>query len=217
MLILLTIGFVSPLLIGAWTEDLARPILRVRGPAIAPTGEAYDQHGKRDDREPPASPGEADGFTYPYTPSETPFLLDYTRSLARARASHKPVLLLFTVVLNSDARAFEVAVLRSPAVVARLRKFECAAAVLDIVPLPDKSDAARLCSQNEKLRKIFFEGQGMRWRPTIAVVRPEFDGTSDSASRQLLAKAESWELTDDPAIVSRFLDDALKEWSKSQN
>ena len=186
----LTVGFVSPFLAGLIAE---RQLRASRVDVSAPDEPAY----------PCAGP-------------EIPFLLDYGRSLARARVSRKPVLLYFTAVNSIDTRVFEVNVLKSPAVLARLGKFECAAVVLDIVPHSDASEAARIYSQNQKLREQFFDDQGLRWRQTIAVVRPEFDGTPASGARQLLAKAVSWELTNDPSIVGRFLDDALRKWSESK-
>jgi hypothetical protein len=212
-LVLLSLGTAIPFLIGAFSGKMPRPFLRTSAEPIVSTGNSVDRRTTTDNSGSSADSAVADGLIYR---SGVPFLLDYGRSLERARVSRKPVLLFFTVVLNSEARAFEVNVLKSPEVVARLRKFECAAVVLDIVPHPDALEATRLCAQNQILREIFFEDQGYRWRPTIAVVSPGFDGTPESGARHLLAKAGPWELPNDPAAVIRFLDEALKKWPEAQ-
>jgi hypothetical protein len=104
-------------------------------------------------------------------------------------------------------------VLRAPAVVARLRQFECAVLFMDIIPGVDRAEVDRLVSQNGKLLE---EWLGDITLPPFAVVYPDFEVTDDPERRKPLAVAYHYGEFHDEAKAARFLDEALVKWAKTQ-
>lgn len=111
-----------------------------------------------------------------------------------------------------NAVHIHIKVLRAPAVVARLRKFECAAAFVDWVPYADRQEANRLCAINQKLQE---ELMGDTASPAFAIVHPDFSDPSHPEWRKPLAKAELQDISDEATVV-RLLDEALVRWGQSR-
>lgn len=203
VLAVLVVGTVTPFVLGAFSEELARPITRPRAGPMGSTDETSAVDG--------ATYVLKRGEIYPYTPAEVPFLLNYSRTLTRARISRKPVLLYFTSLLDSQPRTFENRVLHLPAVVARLRQFECAGIEMAMVPHPDPSEAKRLLKQNEKLRDELVE-QGWARGPVMVVVPSDFE-LAPGAAQKIIAKARPWDIRDEESVI-RFLDGAIMKASE---
>jgi hypothetical protein len=140
------------------------------------------------------------------------YSLDYQRALADAKLSNRPVFLYFTTVNDANARRIHINVMRAPAVIARLRRFECAVLFVDMIPWVDPTVADRLVAQN---RRFLEELIGDIQVPAFAVVHPEFDDAGGPRKRKPLAKADLWEIRNAATIV-RFLDEALVKWAQSR-
>jgi hypothetical protein len=216
MRVLLVLGFVLPFVIGAFADPLTRLIRTSGAVPIVATGDAIDENATRDTLYLTAAGNdERAGLTFEFGESKIAFPLDYARSLLRAKVSHKPVLLYFTAQNDVQPRYFEHTKLRSAAVFALLKRFECAALFLDIVPHSDAVEAKRLYSHNAKLQDELLE-EGYVPVPAFVVVRPDFDELGDPGQRLPLAKASTQDLMSNEATVIRFLDETLDKWTRTQ-
>ena len=140
------------------------------------------------------------------------YWLDYRRALARAQPSNKPVFLYFTGINDANAVHIHLKVLRAPAVIARLRQFECAVLFVDAIPssYTDRAEANRMVEQNGKLVE---ELLGVVPVPGFAVVQPDFDNPAHPEARQPLVTADLFYLLDEATAV-QTLDEALETWSQ---
>jgi len=198
------LGAVLPFALGAISERLL-PLVSRRSTSI----ETTDQ--PRDDQEVWYGFGST---SFPVDRTGIKYWLDYRRALAIAKSSKKPVLLYFTGVNDVNAVHIHIKVLRAPAVVARLRQFDCAVSFVDAIPSPytDRAEANRMVEQNGKLVE---ELLGEVSVPGFAVVQPEFDNPAHPEARQPLVTAELPDIRDEVTVV-RLLDQALAKWADSR-
>ena len=196
------LGAVLPFVLGAISERLL-PLVSRHSTSI----ESADRPG--DDQEVWYGFGSK---SVPVDRTGIKYWLDCQRALADAKSSKKPALLYFTGINDANAVHIHLKVLRAPAVIARLRQFECAVLFVDAIPSPytDRAEANRMVEQNGKLVE---ELLGVVPVPGFAVVQPDFDNPAHPEARQPLVTADLFHLRDEATAV-QTLDEALETWSQ---
>lgn len=147
--------------------------------------------------------GEDDTLTVVH--GDLTWFLDMERAVAESTASQKPLFIDFTGVNCVNCRKMEKTVLNKEAVIEVLDDCVRAQLFVDIVPIPDKSQAQTLLEANKRLQRDWFGDVTM---PAYAVVSP--DGETVLARYKNLDSSGGVEFR-------RFLDAGLQRWNELQS